>query len=175
MAEENLGEIMQRLEELEKRVKVGEDIEQIKQLFQRYINARTLRDSVAEVECFAEDGVLNIGDNPPRGKAAIAEFVKANEDIEGPKVKPVPTEGAFLVHPLITVDGDKANGKWLHYTLFCHRITRQSLFWTQATYDIEYIRENGEWKINEINWEPLIGPPGPPPYDFPGPLPVEEA
>lgn len=175
MADKDKDATIQRLDELEKRVKVTEDIEQIKQLFWRYINARTLRDSQAELDCFAEDGALNIGDNPVKGKTALAEFIAANETIEGVKVKPVPTEGQFLVHPLITVNGDRATGKWLLYTLFCHRITRQSLFWTQATYDIEYVRVNGEWKIQEIQWQPLIQPPGPPPYDFPGPLPVEEA
>ena len=112
MADKDKDATIQRLDELEKRVKVTEDIEQIKQLFWRYINARTLRDSQAELDCFAEDGALNIGDNPVKGKTALAEFIAANETIEGVKVKPVPTEGQFLVHPLITVNvtGQPVNG-----------------------------------------------------------------
>jgi hypothetical protein len=173
MTEKTMEEVLRRLDALEKKAKITEDIEQIKQLFQRYINARTLRDSEAELACWAEDGVLGIGEEPIKGKAALAKFIEANEAVEGVKVKPVPTEGQFLVHPLVTIDGGKANGQWLLYTLFCHRITRQSLFWTQATYDADFIRENGEWKIFYIRWQPLIQPPGPPPYDLPGPWPRE--
>lgn len=171
---EIIESVLNRLAKLEDRVRIGEDIEQIKQLFQQYINARTLRDTKAELSYFAEDGVLKIGENGIRGKAALAEYIAANDAVEGIKAKPVPTEGQFLVHPLINVNGDKANGRWLQYTLFCHRITRQALFWTQAEYDVDYVRENGEWKISYIRWQPLIMPPGPPPYDYPAPLPSNE-
>jgi hypothetical protein len=55
----------------------------------------------------------------------------------------------FIVHVNSTkVNGDKTTGKWLPYMMYFYPRTTQSLFWVQGFYNMEYVRENEEWKIN---------------------------
>ena len=155
--------VEQRLEELEKKARVAEDTEQIKQLHIRFKNAHVAGDHTGEAECFSENGILEIHDHGNvlrhEGKAAIGTF-GMGEKAEEIKIPQSPfTEGGFVVHPQITVDGDKAAGKWVNYNLFAITVTTQSVFWMQATEDAEYVRENGEWKISFMRWELLFGIP----------------
>jgi len=162
MAAETVEELTQRVNEMEKRLKVYEDIELIKQLHIRYVNAHTFGNARDELECYTEDCVFDVGMEPLKGKKAIAEFMKQTELPES--AEPIP-DGAFVVHPLITVDGDRAKGNWLHYDMHSHPRTYQSLFWIQGIYDCEYERENGQWKISLMKWRDRIHPPGKPPWD----------
>jgi hypothetical protein len=57
-------------------------------------------------------------------------------------------------------DGDRAKGKWLLYMMYCYPHTGQSLFWVQGFYNMEYVRENGKWKISYMNWTERMGLPG---------------
>lgn len=169
MTEESLQVLTQRLNEMEKRLKVSEDIEQIKQLHMRYQNAHTFHNAQDELDCWAEDCTFVGGDGeeiPIKGKEAIAKTIKQTESPWKESAEPIP-DGAFVVHPLITVDGDKANGNWLMYDMHSHPRTYQSLFWIQGIYNCEYVRENGEWKISYLRWRPRIHPPGRPPWDTP--------
>jgi SnoaL-like domain len=58
------------------------------------------------------------------------------------------------------VNGDRAKGKWLLYMMYCYPRTGQSLFWVQGFYNMEYVRENGKWKISYMNWTERMGLPG---------------
>ena len=162
MTEENLGNLMRRLEEFEKRLKISEDIDQIKKLQRHYMNAHTFVKPEEEIACYAENATLDLINGIFKGKEAIAEFTHRVAEIEGPIARENPVKAAFIVHPIINVDGDKATGNWVQYEFEAHPRTHQSLFWMQAIYDAEYIRENGEWKINYLKWRPTIMPPGGP-------------
>lgn len=146
------------LEEMEKRLRVLEDIEQIKQLQYRYLNCIMFAEWDEIMDCFAEDCTM-IG---LKGKAAIAknfkDFIALGHH---------GAEGDFEVHPIISVDGDKATGNWITYFMYFYPRTRQSLFWVQGAYEMEYVRENGEWKISNLDWIERIGlPGGGPPRDL---------
>lgn len=151
MANDSIEKILQRLDELETQVKSANDVEQIKQLFIRYINAKNEGKPEDELACLAKNAVV-IGGAPPPSRG-------------GPPTPPgegiANKTSTFVVHPLIKVAGDRATGKWLHYVMHAHIHTFQSLYWVQSTYDVQYIRENGEWKIRRVKWEPKMGPPVP--------------
>ena len=52
-----------------------------------------------------------------------------------------------VTNPLIDVDGDTATGQW--YLLLFYTDADGTDGWTQARYDDEYRRVDGEWRIAE--------------------------
>lgn len=145
-----------KIYKVEKRIRVLEDIEEIKQLQAFYLNALMRTDWDAVVDCFAENAAVDVAFHKPvKGKSAIAKWFK--EELSKTHVG---MEGDFVVHPIISVEGDKAKGSWLLYMMYYYPRTGQSLFWVQGFYENEYIRENGRWKINLMKWRERIGLPG---------------
>lgn len=63
-----------------------------------------------------------------------------------------------MIHnPLIEVNGDEATGKWY---LDCPTITGDGqAIWLQGTYEHEFRRVNGEWKISKFTFEPTYATP----------------
>jgi hypothetical protein len=153
------------LEELEARVKILEDIEQIKQLHVRYVNYLTTSNWDELLDCFDEDGATEFEEHGEhlvnRGKAAVAKDFKEriSKDLVG-------KEGNFVVHPIISVDGDKAKGSWLLYIqympgakLYSTGEEEEAAAWYQGFYDMEYVKRDGEWKISLLKWtERLVSP-----------------
>jgi hypothetical protein len=146
------------LEELEAKVRILDDIEQIKQLQIRYVNYLTTCQWDELVDCFDENGATDfpypdIG--VTRGKAAIEKDFK-----ERIAKGHIGQEGNFVVHPLITVDGDKAKGSWLLYIQSPYGRKRStgenSPDWVQGYYEMEYIKKNGNWKISLLKWSPRL-------------------
>jgi len=145
------------LEELEKRLRTLEDVEEIKQLQVRYVNCLITTEWDELVDCFAENGVVDLHSGLARGKEAIAKLFK-----EKISITHVGLEGCYVVHPIISVDGDRAKGSWLLYTQFSqpHKIQIKSATtadeeapdWMQGYYEMEYIKEAGEWKISLLKW-----------------------
>jgi hypothetical protein len=150
------------LEEIEKRLRVVEDVEEIKQLQYRYMNCVIFAKWDEIMDCFAEKSAIDFqGWEPTKGKTEIAKIFK-----EGLSKGHVGREGDFVVHPIISVDGDKAKGNWLMYMMWSYRLTGQSLFWAQGIYDAEYVRENGQWKFSFLRWRARLAPPGAtPPFE----------
>ena len=153
------------LKELEKRVKRLEDIEEIKQLHIRYVNSLTQCRWDDVLDCFSENGATDFPEfGVSRGKAAVAKVFK-----EGIALEHIGEEATYCIHPIISVEGDKAKGSWL---LYIHGVLphqpRQfppelaarvaETFgeglpdWVQGYYEMEYVRENGKWKISLLKW-----------------------
>jgi hypothetical protein len=146
--------------DLEKRVKALEDIEEIKKLHTNYILLLNEQRFDEMVDCFADDakieGLTHDG-KVQSGRQAISELMlgmqKRMRDIKYWK------GGQFIVHPMITVDGDKATGSWTWY-----RIGMQSKFTSELgreimvdepredRYDMEYKRINGKWKMSHMKF-----------------------
>lgn len=166
--EKKLAEALQRIDELEKRVTVTEDIEQIKQLTIRYVTGHTFNDGDLEVEGFTDDATLEVGDTSMVGKEAIlkfarehAEAMKTEKGWVGPfNFEKVPTDGHLMIHPVISVEGDKAKGSWMQYALTAEPITMTLLYYIQSIYDIEYVKRNGSWQIYHMKFMPRIQPRG---------------
>jgi ketosteroid isomerase-like protein len=157
--EKKLKETEKRLTEAERRITINEDIEQIKQLHIRYMNALTFVKWDDVIDCFAEDSSLDVQfGGLIKGKAKIARFFK-----EMLSQIHIGKEGIFAIHPQITVDGDRAKGNWLMYIMYADYRTWQSRYWIQGIYDAEYVRVKGNWKFSHLQWRPRLEPPGPPP------------
>jgi hypothetical protein len=134
------------LEELEKRVRVLEDVEAIKKLHQTYISLMDNLEYEKVLDLFTEDGsaeVRNFG--VKRGRQQLTEtYIDGLAKHRGP----VRYDGHMAIHPDITVDGDTARGTWLVYMLF----SKPTLEWVQGKNECEYRQENDRWKIKSLKF-----------------------
>ena len=141
--------VAMNLEELEKRIRVLEDIEAIRKLKVRYAVACDINadpaityDARDIANLFSEDVVFDPG--------VLGDKVQGREAIRQAFSK-VPTRMSFAVHyvnnPIIEVDGDIAKGTWylLQGATF---IKGNRAVWGSGRYEEEYARVNGEWKIS---------------------------
>ena len=145
------------LEQLEQKIRVLEDIEEIKKLQAQYVNCLLLAKFEDMFDCFSKDGILDLHAGRAEGREQMRKLFD-----ERLKYSHIGQEGEFAVHPIITVDGDKAKGSWLHYIQFAQPrklIQKPGLLerenapdWLQGYYEAEYIRENGKWKISFLKW-----------------------
>lgn len=160
--ERRLAATENALSEMTEKMRTVNDIEEIKQLQYRYLNAVIEADWDKVMDCFAEDAIFHtfLTKEDHKGKAAIDKWYRENVALNH-----VGKEGDFLAHPLISVSGDKATGNWLMYMMYCFPRTGQSLYWVQGYLDMEYTRENGKWKFSSFQWTERMGLPGsgPPP------------
>ena len=144
------------LKDMQERVQVVEDIKEIEQLQVRYVNGLMDTNWDETADCFAENGKVDVYlHEPVTGRKNIEKWFK--EELSQTHAG---KEGDVCIHPIITVDGDKAKGKWLLYMMYFYPRTGQSLFWVQGFYDMDYVRENGKWKIAVMRWTERMGLPG---------------
>lgn len=135
------------LEELEARIRVLEDIEEVKKLMASYcylIDARQWDDVVA---LFADNARADYGMlGTYEGKEGVATFFKSV----------IPAFGSWFIHqvfmPVVTVEGEKAKGTWYLFSA----ITAPSpegdrAVWIQARYDNEFVKVGGKWKFSLLN------------------------
>jgi len=132
------------LEELEKRIKVLEDIEEIKKLHINYVYLLCNLQWDDMLDCFAENATLDLLDHGVRkGKKEISEVF---HNVLAKMIKP--TDGHFVGQPVISVDGDKAKGYWILYLFF----SEPSVRWVQGRQDCEYVKINGKWKFSSVKF-----------------------
>lgn len=141
---------MMTLEEMEKRLRELEDLEEIKNLHRNYIywvNSHSWDDVL---DCFTEDTWVHIESRPlRRGKAELSklfkvDIAKTNEDTNGCH---------FVTQPVISIDGDKATGYWFMCIVFAvSSPTGPTLAWRQGRHDCEYIKVDGKWKFGSIKY-----------------------
>jgi ketosteroid isomerase-like protein len=131
------------LEEMEKRLQLLEDIEEIKKLHETYVYCLSSRQWDVWLDCFAEDAVADIQMHPLcRGKKEIEKLIY--EDFEMlPK-----TPGHLVEQPVITVDGDRAKGYWILYLFH-----DGDPFWIQGRHDCEYVKVDGKWKFSLVKFK----------------------
>ena len=131
------------LEELEKRIRVLEDIEEIEKLHRKYVFCLSSREWDDLLDCFAEDATADIWKHGlRRGKKEITELVYTVFD------QLEKTPGHLACQPVISVEGDRANGYWILY-LFPHR---EPMTWMQGRHDCTYVKINGEWKFSSVTF-----------------------
>jgi hypothetical protein len=130
------------LHELEKRIRVLEDIEAIKRLKSLYAQIID-GPSPGEIgKLVTENAVFDYGQlGSINGRKAISEYFK-----KYPEIRP------FRVHyfsqPDITVQGDNARGKWYMWVP-CSAGDGRAL-WSSGYEDEKYERVNNEWLIAEL-------------------------
>ena len=119
------------LEDLEKRVKAIEDLEEIKKLHQNYINLMDNLQYEEVLDLFTEDATAEVRNSGvKRGKKELSEVYL------GVLAKARGTtrfDGHMAIEPDITVDGDTAKGTWLIYMLF----SKPTIQWVQGKNECE--------------------------------------
>jgi hypothetical protein len=123
--------------ELEKRIRVLEDIEEIKQLKYNYCYTADERDVEGWLTGFTDDAIADFGFARYEGKKELKQFIGGR----------FPSDLAFTKHrvtnPVIKVDGDKATGKWYVLCPGTFRPTNEAM-WIGGTYEEKYVRQGGK-------------------------------
>ena len=129
------------LEEIEKRVQTLEDIEAIKRLKAKYVQACDDNYNPEKLgKLFTEDGTWDGGEvwGAHHGRSEIKRFFSS-----------VSSDIIFSVHyalvPEIYVEGTKAHGRW--YGLVPATKRGNKAIWMSVFYDDEYEKVKGDWLI----------------------------
>ena len=126
-----MRELEATVKDLQARVQVTEDVNDIKEVQWTYLNALMATEWDTCADCFAENALVDVYlHDPVRGRETIEHWFKEelSETHSG-------NEGDVCIHPIITVDGDTATGNWLLYMMYFYKRTGQSMFWVQGYYD----------------------------------------
>jgi hypothetical protein len=156
------------LEELQKRVRVLQDKEEIKRIHRFYIFCLANQQFYDMVRCFASDGIAHLDpDGTVQGTEALDKFF---EEVMKPRIgPPIPHGGNILIQPVFKVEGDKAAGQWI-----MNRFSNMDPTKLQRTEDrpegapamrrmpkpgawrgkyvVEYVRENDKWRFSSLRW-----------------------
>lgn len=132
------------MSDIEKRIRMLEDIEAIKILKARYCehcDNDYAPDAIAAQ--FTEDGCWDGGGfGVHRGRTAIRDFFAQ-----------VSSVAVFAAHhvtnPQIVVSGDQARGKWLLWQAVVMQPGDQA-FWLSATYEDQYVRSDKGWLFKHV-------------------------
>jgi hypothetical protein len=132
------------LEEMEKRLRALEDLEEIKKLHRKYISYLDNLQFEKALDLFSENATVEVRDSGVhKGKKEIAEIYL------GVLAKRTKRKDGHLVgQPDITVEGDTAKGHWIVYILF----SEPSVQWVQGRNDCEYVKEDGKWKFSKLKF-----------------------
>ena len=142
------------MQDLERRIRVLEDIEEIKVLKRRYCAAcddNFDADGIASV--FTEDSVWDGGARGKmEGRDEIRSFFQKTSQW-------MPFAVHMVLNPIIEVNGDTAKGTWYLFQA-CTLADGDRAIWGSARYDEDYVRVNGHWLIQHLRvtsnfWTPF--------------------
>jgi hypothetical protein len=130
--------------DLEKRIRVLEDIEAIKKLKARYCGVCDDDHNPDKiVTLFAEDGIWEgAGVGAHRGHGAIRKLFEGFRDR-------ISFSQHNVMNPVIDVAGDRATGVWYFLGPFTMRKGNRAM-WLGARYEDDYVRVGGEWKFGHL-------------------------
>jgi len=141
---ERIEELKANIEKVEARIKLLQDVEDIKKLKARYGYSVDCQDYDAVMKCFAKECNADYG-----------LFGKCNnrDEIEkwfrGTVPKAMPFCLHFIENPIIEVNGDRATGVWYFNVPLTNGETNEAS-WMTGKYEDVYIREDGKWKYKEL-------------------------
>jgi hypothetical protein len=129
---------------LAQRINRLEDLEAIKQLKARYCEICDDDHNPDRItSIFAEDAVWEgRGIGKARGHAEIRKLFEGFQ-------KRISYSQHMVVNPVIEVDGDHAKGTWYFFGTFTFYEGNQAK-WQAARYHEDYVKVNGDWKIQHL-------------------------
>ena len=143
-----------KIQELEKKVTILEDLEEIKKLQKAYGYYLEHWMYQEIIDCFSDssDTELNLVVGIFLGKKGVRRY------FNGMKARSTDPEMLHQVMQLsgivdISTDGQSAYGRWFGFGCIAIPVdkgVRQNL--SAGVYTVEYIKENGKWKILKIMW-----------------------
>ena len=141
-------------QDLERRIKMLEDIEEIKRLKHRYCAyCDDSYDADGIASLFTEDAVWDGGmRGKNEGREAIRSFFQ-----NAPQRLPFAIH--MVLNPIIEVNGDTAKGTWYLFQP-CTWADGNRAMWGSARYDEDYVRVNGHWMFQNLKltshfWTPF--------------------
>jgi hypothetical protein len=153
-----MEEKIQILEVLEAKVQMLEDIEEIKKLQRAY--GFYLEHWMAEdlIDLFAdgEDSELWIAAGKFQGKEAISRlFQHGNEEkfrISRKEFLHQVMQLSGIVH--VNPNGKTAKGRWYGFGANAFPVEggKVSPGWMDGVYEVNYVKEDGKWKLKKVHW-----------------------
>jgi hypothetical protein len=153
-----LEEKIKTMETLEAKVRVLEDIEEIKKLQRAY--GFYLEHWMAEdlIDLFADgdDSELWIAAGKFRGKEAISRLFRyGNEEkfrISRKEFLHQVMQLSGIVH--VNPDGKTAKGRWYGFGANAFPVEggKVSPGWMDGVYEVSYVKEGGKWKLKKVHW-----------------------
>ncbi|MBW1901880.1 MAG: nuclear transport factor 2 family protein [Deltaproteobacteria bacterium] len=145
---------MTDLAELKEKIKYLEDVEEIKQLKYKYQRCLDTKDWDGLAETFVKDATTAFSDGQYtlKGVDKIMEFLRSS---------PLGEDKIFIGvhhvhHPEIKITSDTtATGIW---ALYCYMVnkTQKTGLRILAYYHDEYVKMNGQWKINFTGYDRIL-------------------
>ncbi len=153
-------ELEARITALEARVKVADDIEEIQKLMATYVTLMNSLQKLDEVMAlYTEDAKLVVTTRGETGE--FERFLgkyDGKEAIRGVYSDLNLANYSYMAHhitnPFITVDGDKAKGRWYLLALITAVTAGSPVgWWEQGVYDLEFAKIDGKWRISAMKFE----------------------
>ena len=133
------------LQEMEKRLRALEDLEEIKKLQRQYMQHHDRLEFAQILDLFTDDAEVEVRSSGVlKGRE---NFKTIFLDTLG-KHRLERHDGHLVGEPMITVDGDTAKGHWTVYMFF----SVPSIEWVQGRNDCEYVKVDGVWKIRKLKF-----------------------
>ena len=140
---------------LEKRIKMLEDIENIKKLIFNYTYWLDYGEVDKVIECFTEDAAMDVRvrGEVKEGEGNFAFECNGKEEIDSfyrlmVHKKDLFSASHLIVNPVVDIDGDRATG--IFYLLETSCIARA--MWGHGRYDMEFARVENKWKISHFGF-----------------------
>jgi hypothetical protein len=107
---------------------------------------------------FARDGELIWGDATSKGPGAIAQYNMNTFGGGKPGLPPGAANHLFVEVPLVNLspDGTSAKSRWYGFFMLGGGANAR---WDSGTFQNEYVKENGVWKISRLHYYPQFGGP----------------
>ena len=133
------------IKELEKRLQVLEDLEEIKKMHQEYMLCLDNIQFSKALEYFTDDAEVEVRNSGVmKGRENYSKIYMGTLAMRKER-----HDGHLVAQPNITVKGNTASGHWIVYMLFSvprHRVGYQ------GRHDVEYRKENGKWKFSKLKF-----------------------
>ena len=107
---------------------------------------------------FTDDGEAIYGTDAIKGRAAIAQYNMTTFGGGKPGLPPGVVNSLFVEVPLVnlSVDGNSAKARWYGFNMLGGGANAR---WDSGTFQNEYVKDNGVWKISRLHYYPQFGGP----------------
>jgi hypothetical protein len=121
---------------------------------------------------FSDDGEASYGGEAIKGRAAITTYNMNTFGGGKPGLPAGVVDNLFVEVPLVNLsaDGISAKSRWYGFNMLG---SGASARWDSGTFENEYIKDNGVWKISRLHYYPQFGGPVDKGWDgYTNPLPL---
>jgi len=107
---------------------------------------------------FTEEGQAIYGNDDIKGRAAITQYHTTAFGGGKAGLPPGVVNSHFVDVPLVNLsaDGNSAKARWYGFSMLGGGATAR---WDSGTFQNEYVKDNGVWKISRLHYYPQFGGP----------------